>query len=533
MSKVEELKAIAEQITALVRQAPPAAGQREAFAMAEARAYSLLAAAQWYEDELSGAEDSLDHALTLRRSGGLLIRRAALLPRVLPSREKILAARDHVRARLSALLEAPAVPADAVNEVAWTLFLLAYHAEQDNLALHRLFHRVCSRADLRLDWVAPHCRSPRRAGRPRVGFISWYFREHTISRLFSGLLQAFDSEACEVSVFSFRDQDEALAKVAMPGKNRVSLPADLVSAQRQIAAADLDLLIYLDLGMDYLTLFLAHARLARRQGVLWGHPDTTGLDSMDFFFSPGCMEPPDGESHYGERLIRLPGPTVVYSRPQPQDGVSRSRLRLPPDGVLYLCPQTPFKFHPDFDRALAEILRAVPGSYLILTAGGETAAMERVKTRIAKSCPESAARIQILGSLSRTEFVSLFEVCDVVLDPFHYSGGNTSLEAFASGTPTVTWPGTFMRARHTAGFYRLMDLPDLVARDHDHYIELAIRLGIDVAARTALREKIRDAAGALYDQEDGVRAIEQFVREEHAGWTLTVPATPATETRRH
>ena len=519
VSKVEELNDIAERISTLSRNAQPSPEQREAFVAAEALAYSLLATAQWHQDDLAGAELSLDRALWLRPSGGLMIRRAVLLPRVLPSREGILASRENVRARLTALADAPAVPADVANEVAWTLFLLAYHGEHDNLSLHRLFHKVCGRADPKLSWAAPHCGRPRRAGRPRVGFISWHFCEHTISRLFTGLVQAFDSDAFDVSVFSFQGQENALANLSWRGKRRVSLVPELIAAQRAIAAAELDFLIYLDLGMDYLTLFLAHARLARRQGVLWGHPDTTGLDSIDFFFSPDCMEPADGESHYGERLIRLPGPTVVYPRPAAaQSLVSRRSLGLPEVGVLYLCPQTPFKFHPDFDPALVSILQAVPTSHLVFVAGGEPDAMARVKTRLVQPCPKLADRIHILPPLTHSEFVALFEVCDVVLDPFHYSGGNTSLEAFVSGCPIVTWPGKFMRARHTAGFYRLMGVTDAVARDHDHYIKLAIHFGTDARSRAELRGRIRAASSIVYDSVVGVRAMENFIKEEVGSW---------------
>jgi protein O-GlcNAc transferase len=519
MNKVDEWKAIAVQISTLAHGPHVPDEHREALAIAEAQAYGLLATAQWQENDLRSAEHSLDHALSLHSNGGVMIRRAVLLPRVPPSRQAILAARENVRARLLAIAEAPAVPADAASEVAWTLFLLAYHGELDNLSLHRLFHQVCRRADPKLDWTAPHCLRPRLPGRGRIGFISWHFREHTISRLFTGMIQAFDSDAFDVSVFSFEGQDEALSSVSLPGKRRISLPPTLVATQQAIASRELDLLIYLDLGMDYLTLFLAHARLARRQGVLWGHPDTTGLDRIDLFFSPDCMEPADGESHYGERLIRLPGPTVVYPRPVLTcSPPTRSTLGLPQQGILYLCPQTPFKFHPDFDRALREILKAVPASHLVLAAGENAVTIALVKARITGPRPELADRIHILGPLSHSDFLGLFELCDVALDPFHYSGGNTALEAFASGTPIVTWPGKFMRARHTAGFYRLMGIADAVARDHDHYIELACRLGTDALMRSELRARIRSASRILYDNQDGVRAIENLVREEIVTW---------------
>ena len=85
--------------------------------------------------------------------------------------------------------------------------------------------------------------------------------------------------------------------------------------------------------------------------------------------------------------------------------------------------------------------------------------------RLTRAAPDVAPRIVLLPALNRTDFVALLAASDVMLDPLHYSGGNTSLEAFSVGTPIVTWPGAFMRGRHTHGFYRLMGLDDCVARD--------------------------------------------------------------------
>ena len=113
--------------------------------------------------------------------------------------------------------------------------------------------------------------------------------------------------------------------------------------------------------------------------------------------------------------------------------------------------------------------------------------------------------------LNRTDFVALLAVSDVMLDPLHYSGGNTSLEAFAVGTPIVTWPGAFMRARHTNGFYKLMGLDDCVARDPADYVSIALRLGTDAAWRAAVSRRILAANGVLFDNADTVRAIEDFL----------------------
>ena len=67
--------------------------------------------------------------------------------------------------------------------------------------------------------------------------------------------------------------------------------------------------------MDPLMTQLAALRLAPIQCVTWGHPVTSGLPTVDYFLSSELMEPKDGQDHYSERLIRLPGIGVCYAKP--------------------------------------------------------------------------------------------------------------------------------------------------------------------------------------------------------------------------
>lgn len=524
-ARLDELKAMAEQISAMARLIPSTDPQYVQTLAAEAQAHAMLATAYWQDSDVRAAAASLDRAIALHPFAGWRIRRALLLPMVAGSRAEILRIRETLRKDLSALAADSDLRVNSVSELSWTLFLLAYHGAEDNQVLHRLFHDLLRRCDPRLDWTAPHCRQPllRLPGRQRVGFISWHFGDHTISRLFMGMLKAFDRNRFDVTIFSFAGQNSALSR-AFPGDDScIELPVDLEAARQRIAECGLDHLIYLDLGMDYFTLYLAHARLAPHQAVMWGHPDTTGLDSIDSFLSPACMEPEDADSHYGERLIRLPGPMIRYPRPDVESAdLDRAQLGLPEKEILYLCPQSPYKFHPDFDSALIAILNGVENSSLVLAAGWDQAAMNRVKARILEQAPELAARILILGALDRRAFISLFRQCDVVLDPFHYSGGHTSLEALACGAPIVTWPGHFMRARHSYGFYRLMGVEDGIAADHAAYVRKAIAWGCDTALRQGVAAKIKEFNAILFDNDDGVRALENILDELSLSWSAGV-----------
>ena len=210
------------------------------------------------------------------------------------------------------------------------------------------------------------------------------------------------------------------------------------------------------------------------------------------------MEPEDAGRHYSETLVRLPGPTLHYARPGlPARLKPRSAFGLPDDAHLYVCPQSLFKIHPDFDRALVALLRRDPKGLVVLLSGRDRHLDALLRRRLAAVGPEVVG-IRFLRQMALPDFLSLVAVSDVMLDPLHYSGGNTSLEAFALGTPIVTWPGAFMRGRHTHGFYRLMGLDDCVAADHAGYVELALRLAAEPEFRRHVTRRVLDRVPALF-----------------------------------
>ncbi|MGL1386152.1 hypothetical protein ACSTJO_00260, partial [Vibrio parahaemolyticus] len=70
---------------------------------------------------------------------------------------------------------------------------------------------------------------------------------------------------------------------------------------------DLNVAIFTDLGMGEIDLAISTMRIARRQYVSWGHPITSGSPQIDGFLSSEMAEPDDGQEHYVEQLVRLPG----------------------------------------------------------------------------------------------------------------------------------------------------------------------------------------------------------------------------------
>ncbi|NYZ17824.1 tetratricopeptide repeat protein [Azospirillum sp. RWY-5-1] len=480
-----------------------------------AEAWRRLAIAEQRAGRLEAARAAYARAYTEGGDGAMKLREALTLPVITRDRAEIADIRRRFLAIMEALERDRPPLADPLGQVGTTPFLLAYHAEDDR-PLQAAMARACAAMCPSLLEVAPHCRPdavpvPHPDGRVHVGFLSEHFFGHTIGQLNVGLIERLPRDRFHVTLLVRPARmDGHRARLLAAAERVVELPGDLAGARAAVAAERLDLLHYTDIGMTPFSYFLAFARLAPVQCLTWGHPDTTGITNLDVFLTCDAMEPEGAEAHYTERLVRLPGPTVHYRPPPPRDPEpGRAAFGLPEDATLYICPQSLFKFHPDFDPVLAAILRGDPRGLLLLV--DPRAHAPALLERLGGHAPDIVDRVRVLPGQGTADFVALMGLSDVMLDPLHYSGGNTSLEALSRGTPIVTWPGAFMRGRHTHGFYRLMGMTDLVARDHGHYVELALRLGTDPGFRETMRARIRERCGVLYENDATVAAIADFL----------------------
>ena len=305
---------------------------------------------------------------------GWRVKKTLLLP-IIPHSEKDINARRKILAKdISALLNQDLNILDPFEEVGSTNFRLAYHG-QDNRRLNEDIARMFIAACPTLTYEAKHCRSGEKDKRGilRIGFVSLFLCGHTIGKLNCGIIENLSRTLFEVIVFrppGKRDQlsntiDDAADKV-VPLVRRLEMDRKIIEKE------ELDILFYPEIGMDPYTYYLAFARLAPVQVVTWGHPDTTGIPNIDYFMSWKLAEPRGASKYYSEQLIRLRYLTSYYYRPQvPNIEFTRDDYGLPDDVVLYVCPQTLFKFHPSFDGVLGDLLRRDPGGRLVLIDDGK------------------------------------------------------------------------------------------------------------------------------------------------------------------
>ncbi len=130
-----------------------------------------------------------------------------------------------------------------------------------------------------------------------------------------------------------------------------------------------------------------------------------------------------------------------------------------------------------------------PQGRIVLIDGIEPTWSGTLRERFGRSFPEAADRVQFLPRQGRGDFLNLMALCDVMLDPLHFGGGNSTYEALALGIPIVTLPSTFMRGRVTAACYLKMGLADCIAGSPGEYVDLAVRMANDRAYRQTLQDR--------------------------------------------
>jgi predicted O-linked N-acetylglucosamine transferase (SPINDLY family) len=479
---------------------------------------------------------------------------ATMLPSVYESADELRRCRAALEANVSRLL-AQRARFDPEREPVPVNFLTAYQGFDDRELAQRLAG-LCrgpnvafeDRADHQSGPAGPHFVLPasgaQRGAAPtvtwasssveakarlRIGFLSKHLRDHTIGDLTKGLIRNLSRRAFDVSVFLIGDAaDETVSLLRRCSDRLINLPEHIPTARRLVGEVRLDVLVYPDIGMEPVSSALAFSRLAGVQCAMWGHPVTTGIPTIDYFLSSELVEPAGAAEHYCERLVRLKSLPTYYYRPELEiDGAAGAAGSLPGDTIaalrrefgleqdahLYLCPQSLFKFHPDFDALLRNILERDPAGRIVLIEAPHKQWNDVLRKRFATSLRSLADRVIFLPRVDRRVFLRLVATADLLLDPVHFGGGNTSFQALGLGVPIVTLPGEFLRGRVTAGCYKKMGLETCVAATAGNYVDLAVRLGTDPQFNARVREEINARSAALFEDTAAVRELEAFFVE--------------------
>lgn len=406
---------------------------------------------------------------------------------------------------------------DPNRQCGMTPFILAYQPHS-NREINSMLSQVFCR-----DETANHHCDPRKSlshtGKIRIAFISSFFCSHTIARLNEGIIRRLNRSIFEITIIiaSPTRSDSTTSRICRLADNSVVLTDPVPAAVEKIRGGKFDIIHFTDIGMDSWTYFLAMNRMAPIQTASWGHPDTTGIKTIDYFISGRTIELDGAENHYSEKLIRFRN-APVYMDNVRQNGETeimdiRQVLDIHKNAHIYICPQTLFKIHPNFDAVIEGILNRDQWAHIIFIEGNSPFWSGQLLSRWKKIPGLNYSRCHFVPRMSGKSFLSFIQSADVILDPTEFSGGLSTQEILSQGKPVITQPGEFMRSRVTAGLLNQCGLDNLIVSNRDTYIEQAVNLAGETALRQDLEQKIAERFPLILANAQIIMEFENFFQD--------------------
>jgi predicted O-linked N-acetylglucosamine transferase (SPINDLY family) len=360
---------------------------------------------------------------------------------------------------------------------------------------------------------------PRPAEPIRVGIVSGFYWNHSNWKIpIKGWLSRLDRSRFELyGYYLDQRQDDATRTAEQLCRRFVMGPLSLPRWREAILADRPHVLIYPEVGMHPFGPLLASQRLAPVQCNSWGHPDTSGFPTLDYYLSSALMEPPDADDHYTEKLVRLPNLSIYYEPVEIEPArLERQALGLRLDSTVYWCCQSLFKYLPQYDEVFPRIAREAGNCQFVFleTRKGRHVTnlfMRRIGEAFAAHGLDPKRHCVVLPYLTRDRFHGAMACCDVFLDSIGWSGCNSTLESLGRDLPIVTLRSGLMRGRHSAAILDMMGMGETVAERIEDYIAIAVRMARDPAWRADMRRRTASSKHRLWRDRTCIAGLEAFL----------------------
>ena len=312
----------------------------------------------------------------------------------------------------------------------------------------------------------------------KIGFISEFFTNHTIGRLFKNIIFSLDQSKFNIFVFHSNKTkkneifNEFVEKEKKGYLKNITLPKKLNEKIKIFKKEKFHILFYPDIGMSVEMYYLSLIRLAKYQIMSWGHPETTGSESIDYFLCSKTLITYETAKSYSEKLLLMDQLPMIYEIPNVENKLNDKSLS---KNNIYSCPQTMFKFHPDFDHILSEILKKDKKGILYLIKDTNKVYYHKLIERFKKIKDFDLDRVIFIDQLNRDGYINHLGSSSVLLDPLYFGAGNSFHESMVYGTPTVTMPTKFIKSRIVTAAYIQMEVDNPpIVKNEKEYIEMAV-----------------------------------------------------------
>ena len=350
----------------------------------------------------------------------------------------------------------------------------------------------------------------------KIGFISEYLTDHTIGKLFKGIILNLNKKDFEIQIFhtTKTKKGKIYEKFFEAEKNNqlknFILPTKFEDKQKIIANENLDILFYPEIGLSLEIYYMSFIKLATYQITSWGHPETTGNKTMDYFLTSKLIESEGSEKYFSEKLLYADHLPMYYYPPDIKNNLQKSELI---KNNIYSCPQTLFKIHPDFDQIIAKIHKQDKNSKIYFIKDLNKTYYKKLLIRFNKNKEIDLERITFLDGLTWENYINHCGQASVLLDPIYFGSGNSFYESMFYGTPTVSKPTKYTKSRLVLGAYKQMQIEEAPIVDSvDEYVNKSIEIANHKNLFDLKNYYNEKAKKKLYENKDIIPNLEKIFK---------------------
>jgi predicted O-linked N-acetylglucosamine transferase (SPINDLY family) len=351
----------------------------------------------------------------------------------------------------------------------------------------------------------------------RIGFLSNFLtRKHSVFKDRHQVIKGLsEMNEYDIYVITF-DNFQPVVKDNFNKCKHIKLVTNYEKDVKTIRNLNLDCLVFCEIGMDPRAYYMAFNQLAKMEINTWGHSDTSGISRIDYFLSSTYYEDEQSMNNYSEKLILLDSLCTCYVNPSKNKILNKKlyHYSLFDNQKIILCNQSLFKILPIFDDYILDILKNNRNSIIVLIDIKNL----RIKfmERISKKCNE----LQILNRINiidhgypHNDFLNLVKLSYIQLDVYPFGGCNSSLECLEQGIPIITQESKMLNGRFTTGFYKKINLTEMVAKNKKEYIKITNKLLNNKKYYNDIIEKIKNSNHNLFMEKKSINTWYDFIKQ--------------------
>lgn len=433
-----------------------------------------------------------------------------IYPNFFSTQEEIDKNRDEINKNLDEILSLSHVELDLdKNILEPPIFNLSYD-QFDNLEINKKVVKVLRKIYPQLNKCLI---TEKKNSKIKIGFFSQFFSNHTIGKLFKGLIFKLDRSIFEIVVFHSKNTkktsifNEFLNSEITLGVKNIILEENFSEKIVDIKNENLDIVFFPEIGMSTEFYYLSFVRFAKIQITSWGHPITSANESIDYFISSDLLKGDRDNEMFSEKIIYLKKLPMYFYKPKVKKKLNNEQISKP---RIYFCSQSMIKFHPHFDEILKKILSDDNKAKFFLIDNKNLGS--KLRRRLKKNIPTNYDKIEFLDKLGIDDYIHKCGQASVLLDTLYFGAGNSFHESMYYGTPTVTLPTQNLKSKIVSGAYKQMKIENPpISSNVDDYVKKAVKLA-NLDSKNMLDLKYHYKVKA----EEHLYEDEQFIEEINA-----------------